>query len=103
MSRCGRADDAGLWWGEWDTEQIMCRHCVSSPLLSLPPTIIAQDEYPPTFIAIFKDFGLESLADELLAADGVHHLGNLLSLSSEIRYQFNSLGLWFEATDTVCY
>jgi len=79
----------------------MCCSCVSSPSLS-PSLTYFQDEYAPTTISVLKHFGLGSLADELLA-DGVHNLGNLLSLSADIHGEFYDLNLWFEATEVVCY
>lgn len=54
-------------------------------------------------MAVLWYFGQQDLAKELLAADGVYNLGNLLSLSPDMHTQFDSLGLWFEATDMVCY
>jgi len=53
----------------------------------------------PTPLAILK----RSLAGELFAADGEHHLGILLSLSPEIHSLFDRFHLWFEATDEVCH
>lgn len=50
-------------------------------------------------MAILKHFGLEDLADELLAADGVHNLGNLLSFEPNIHAKFGRLELWFESTN----
>jgi len=61
------------------------------------------DKHAANAMAILKNFGLESLADELLVADGVHNLGNLLSLSPEMHIFFDRLTLWFEATDEVCH
>ena len=75
--------------------------CVSRSPVSPLPTPIAQDKFTPTAMAVLQRFGQEGLAQELLAADGVHHLGNLLSLSSEMRSLFGGLDLWFEATDVV--
>ena len=53
--------------------------------------------------ATLKYFGLTSLAEDLLTSGGVHNLGNILSLHSEIHAKFNHLDLWFEDTDEVCY
>jgi len=64
-------------------------------------TPIAQGECAPTAIAIFKRFGLGNLADELLVANGGHNLGNLVSLSLDMRLQFDSFRLWFEAATNV--
>jgi len=62
-----------------------------------------QGEHASTVISVLKYFGLGSLADKLLEADGVH-VGNLLSLSCDMGFQFEDLCLWFEATDTPdCY
>ena len=52
-------------------------------------------------MAILSHFGLESIVDELLATDGVHDIGNLLSLESNVYDRFDNLELWFEATDEV--
>lgn len=72
----------------------------SSPPSSPLPTPVAQTDSTPTGVAILKHFGLTSLADEFLT-DGVHDLGNLLSLQSEIRNKFDRLDLWFESADKV--
>ena len=73
------------------------------PPSSPSPTLITQGKCAPTPIAFLKHFGLGSPADKLLAADGVHHFANLLSLSSDMHSQFDELNLWFEATDEVYY
>ena len=80
----------------------MCCYRAPSPLLSPSPTPITQGEHASTVISVLKHFGLGSLADKLLEADGVH-VGNLLSLSCDMGFQFEHLCLWFEATDTVRY
>jgi hypothetical protein len=75
-------------------------------LSPLPPSIthtIVQTEYAAAAMTILEYFGLESLVKELLAADGVHNLGNLLSLQSNIHTYFDNLDLWFEGTDVVRY
>jgi len=54
-------------------------------------------------MSILRDFGLESLTQELLATDGAHDLGNLLSLASDVHAHFDNLELWFEGTDEVCH
>jgi len=67
-------------------------------------TPIAQDECAPTAITIFKRFGLGDLADEFLVANDGYHLGNIVSLSLDLRFQFDSFRLWFEAVaDVVRY
>ena len=76
---------------------------ISSPLLSLLPTPIAQDKYANTAIIILKQFGLEDLANELLMENGIHHPKNLVSLSPKIHSQFDKFCLWFKATNMVCY
>jgi len=81
----------------------MCFCYVSSPPSSLSPTPIVQDKFASIAMAILQCFGHKDLADKLLAADGVHHLGNLLSLSAEMHSEFGSLGLWFEPTKVVRY
>ena len=62
---------------------------------------IVRTEYAGHTMSILRHFGLESLALELLAADGVHNLGNLLSLSPHVHAHFDNLELWFERTDKV--
>ena len=64
---------------------------------------IVQTEYAAHAMSILRHFGLESLARELLAADGVHDLGNLLSLSPHVHTHFDNLELWFESTDKACH
>jgi len=54
-------------------------------------------------MSILRHFGLENIADELLADDGVHNLGNLLSLGTDVHDRFDNLELWFEGTDEVHY
>ena len=68
-----------------------------------PPIPIVQTEYAVTAIAVLSHLGLESLVSELLAKDGVHDTGNLLSLELNIHDKFNRLNLWFEGTDKVCH
>ena len=68
-----------------------------------PPIPIVQTEYAATAMAILSHFGLNSLVSELLAKDGVHDTGNLLSLESNIHSMFDKLNLWFEGTDEVCH
>jgi len=72
-----------------------------APLPPLP-TPNAQDDRAYPAISLLEYFGLGCLANKLLAEDGVHHLGNLLSLSPDTGFQFTHLYLWFEATDVVC-
>ncbi|KAF9654326.1 hypothetical protein BDM02DRAFT_3106658 [Thelephora ganbajun] len=69
--------------------------------------VMSKTDYAVTAMSILRDFGLESHAQELLAPDGVHNLGNLLSLAQEVHTYFDNLDLWFEGTDepncyTVC-
>jgi hypothetical protein len=73
---------------------------------SLSPSIahiIVQTEHAADAIAILRHFGLETLAQRLLEEDGVHSLGNLLSLAPEVYDLFDGLCLWFESTDEVCH
>jgi len=62
-------------------------------------TSIVQTEYAVNAMTVLKDFGLGSLTQKLLAIDGVHDLGNLLSLASDVHAHFDNLELWFEGTD----
>ena len=77
-------------------------HYVSSPPSSPSPTPISQDTFAATATVILNYFGHGILAKELLATDGAHNLGNLLSLTPDMHSQFDALGLWFEATEVVC-
>ena len=54
-------------------------------------------------MAILSHFGLENLVSDLLAKDGVHDTGNLLSLEPNIHTLFDHLELWFDGTDKVCH
>lgn len=54
-------------------------------------------------MSILRDFGLENLAQELLAGDGVHSLGNFLLLGADVHSRFDCLELWFEGTGEVRY
>ena len=63
---------------------------------------IVQTDYAVTALSILRGFGLEDLTQELLAGDGVHGLGNLLSLQIDAHSNFDSLILWLEGTDKVC-
>lgn len=80
----------------------MCCCWVSSLPPSLLPTPAAQTNCAAAVISILKYLGLGGLADELLVTDGVHNLGNLLSLGTGLHVHFASLNLWFEGTDEVC-
>ena len=62
---------------------------------------IVQTSYAATAMSFLIDFGLDGLAHELLATDGVHDLGNLLSLENGVYADFGRLNLWFECTDEV--
>ena len=65
------------------------------------PTSIVQTEYAVNAISVLKDFGLGSLPQELLETNGVHDLGNLLSLETNVHTHFDRLNLWFEGTNEV--
>jgi len=71
-----------------------------SPPLFAP---VVRVEYTATALPILGDFGLEGLTQELLAVDGVHSLGNLLSLGIDVQSRFGCLELWFEGTCEVCH
>jgi len=60
-----------------------------------------QTEHAACAMAVLKSFGCENLVDELLAKNGVHNLGNLLSLTPDIHGFFDNLELWFEGTEEV--
>jgi len=76
--------------------------CTESVVIPITHTCL-QSIYAATAMAMLGNFGLESLVTQLLPADGVHNLGNILSLSPETHPHFDSLKLWFEATEEVCY
>lgn len=50
-----------------------------------------------------ESFGPGRIIQALLVGNGVHNLGNLISLEPHCRGCFNNLELWFEATDEVCH
>ena len=52
-------------------------------------------------MSILKSFGLKDLTDSLLEENGVHRLGNLLSLEPICHGYFDNLNLWFDHTDKV--
>jgi len=81
----------------------VCVVTISSPLLSLLPTPIAQDEHASTAITILKRLRLGELANELCRKNGVHRPKNLISLAPDMHFQFDEFGLWFEASGVVCY
>ena len=54
-------------------------------------------------MTLLKSFGLVGLVDSLLPRNGVHRIGNLLSLDPICHRNFDNLNLWFEQTDVVCY
>ena len=79
----------------------VCSIGVSCSLL--PPSIpLVQTEHAVIAMAVLSHFGLQNLVSDLLAEDGVHDTGNLLSLEPNIHSMFDSLELWFEGTDEVC-
>jgi len=61
------------------------------------------DPFAATAMAVLKDFGLQGFAEELLAANGVHNLGNLLSLHAPFHTAFDMMAMWFEGTEVVGY
>ena len=65
------------------------------------PTSIVQTEYAVDAVSVLRDIGLGNLPQDLLATGGVHDLGNLLSLASDVHAHFDNLELWFEGTDEV--
>ena len=64
---------------------------------------MVQTSHASTAIPLLRSFGFEELAQSLLTQDGVHRLGNLLSLDPICHRNFDNLNLWFEQTDVVCY
>ena len=80
----------------------VCGIGVSCSLLP-PPIPIVQTAHAVTAMSVLEHFGLENLVLDLLAKDGVHDTGNLLSLEPNIHSMFDNLELWFEGTDRVCH
>jgi len=70
-----------------------------SPPLSTP---IVQVEDTATALPILRDFGLEGLAQGLLAVGGVHSLGNLLSLGTNVHRHFDCLELYSSKVPARC-
>ena len=64
---------------------------------------MVQTSYASGAMTILSYFGLEGLVHSFLARNGVHRLGNLLSLDPICHRNFDNLNLWFEPTDVVCY
>ena len=62
------------------------------------PTPITQTEYA---MATLIHLGLGDFAEEFLGEDGIHDLGNMLSLESIVYIGFSDLDLWFEGTQEV--
>ena len=70
-------------------------HCPSSL------TLTVQTDHAAGAMAILKMFGHSDLYTRLLAQDGIHHVGNLLSLELNCHNSFDHLKIWFEATEEV--
>jgi len=113
MSHFERINDAGGRSYREQREEHRDEHGVGfrcfqnpqSPLIS--HASIAQTGYAATAMSFLIAFGLGGLAHDLLATDGAHDLGNLLSLENGVHADFDRLNLWFESTDepnhyTVC-
>jgi len=62
---------------------------------------MVQTSHATAAMSILSSFGLEELVEGLLAENGVHRLGNLLSLDQICHNYFDNLKLWFEHTETV--
>ena len=54
-------------------------------------------------MATLIHLGLGDRAEEFLGEDGIHDLGNMLSLDFNVCIRFSNLGLWFEDTQEVCH
>jgi len=48
-------------------------------------------------------FGLEILVSEFSEKNGAHTVKNVISLQHDVHDAFDSLHIWFEETDKVCY
>ena len=62
---------------------------------------MVQTSHAAAAMSILSAFGLDNLVEGLLAENGVHRLGNLLSLDPICHDYFDNLDLWFEHTETV--
>ena len=86
----------------WQTRYVSPLCVQNSSLPSLLASIF-QTDYAANAVAILRAIGLEDIAQKLLAEDGVHGLGNLLSLEPVTHSMFDDLDLWLEGTDEVRY
>jgi len=78
--------------------QGMCCSCALGSPSSPSPTPVIQTEYA---MATLISIGLGDLAKETLGADGIHDLGNMLSLEFNLHVGFSDLCVWFEGTQEV--
>ena len=54
-------------------------------------------------LAMLHAFGLEILVSEFSEKNGAHTVKNVISLQHDVHDAFDSLHIWFEETDKVCY
>ena len=62
---------------------------------------MVQTRHASGVLSIMEFFGLGDLVDSFLSQNGVHHLGNLLSLDPICHADFERLNLLFEHTGEV--
>ena len=72
----------------------------SNPL-SYSPTI--QLRAATGALSILESFGFSKLINAFKEAGGVHKVWNLLTLECDLHSLFDTLELWFEHTEKVCY
>ena len=72
----------------------------SNPL-SYSPTI--QTRTAIGALSILESFGFSKLSNAFKEVGGVHQVWNLLTLECDLRSLFDTLELWFEHTEKVCY
>jgi hypothetical protein len=79
----------------------VCADTMSRAIRIPSPTSIIQIKYTVNTMINLRYSGLESLVQELLATDGVHDPGKLLSFETNVHTCFDNLEPRFEGTDKV--
>ena len=69
--------------------------------LSYSPTI--QTRTAAGALSILESFGFSKLTNAFKEARGVHKVWNLVTLQHDLHSLFDTLELWFEHTEKVCY
>lgn len=77
--------------------------CAFTSVSRYPPLLMStiQTSRASNAMAILKTFGLDHLYEKLLPENGVHDVGNVLTLEHNCHRDFDRLNLWLEATDEV--